>query len=123
MKVSNYYLSLDEMRFFAHHGCSEQERAAGGEFVVSLRMKVDKTDALHSDTVQDTVDYAAVYNQVKIIMDCPCRLIEHVAARIMNELLTTYTEMSALTIRISKLNPPIEESEMKSASAELHYER
>ena len=121
--TAHYYLSLDEMRFFAHHGCSEEERAVGGNFVVSLRMTLKKSEALLSDEIGDTIDYAQVYNSVKGVMATPCKLIEHVAARILNELFSNYAELSALSVRVSKLHPPIEGAEIKSASAELYDER
>jgi dihydroneopterin aldolase len=123
MQVSRYQLSLDEMRFFARHGCTDEEQQVGGTFLVSLTMTLERVDAVYSDDLRQTVDYAAVYALVRAAMQQSCRLIEHIAPSIAEQLFAEYDYLEAVTIRISKLHPPIEHAVMKSASAELHFTR
>ena len=39
MKLLSSYVCLNKLRFHARHGVLPQERATGGEFVVSIRAK------------------------------------------------------------------------------------
>ena len=70
------------MRFYAHHGCFEQERAIGTHFHVDVVFETDTSQAEVSDNIGDTVSYLDVYQVVKREMAIPSNLLEHVARRI-----------------------------------------
>ena len=61
MKLSSSYICLNKLRFHARHGVLPQERATGGEFVVSIRAKYLFDKALQSDDVNDTLNYAEMF--------------------------------------------------------------
>ena len=61
MKLSSSYISLNRLRFHARHGVLPQERATGGEFIVSVRAKYLFDKALESDNVDDTINYAEIF--------------------------------------------------------------
>ncbi len=111
------------MHFHAHHGCSEEERQQGGEFTVSIEMTMQCNTACGTDEIADTVDYAEVYSAIKQIMQQPCKLIETVAHKIVNNIIENHQNVSAVRVTVSKLNPPIPEADIKSSSAELYYTR
>ena len=58
-------IELEEMRFWAHHGCLESERSNGNLFLVDFRGELDMRKAAGSDKLEDTVNYGLVYDLVK----------------------------------------------------------
>jgi dihydroneopterin aldolase len=109
---------LDEMHFYAYHGVMEQERLVGGEYSASLIVEADLTEAARTDDVADTINYATLYELVKSEMAIPSKLLEHVAGRIGRRAMETFEKITALTIRVTKVNPPMG-ADSKGASVEL----
>lgn len=103
----NTKIRLSEMRFHAFHGVLPHEREVGTEFVVNLLLDVDVSQAIESDRVEDTVNYAHLYELVKEEMSIPSHLIEHVAGRIGKSIKQRYPQVSALEIRVAKMLPPV----------------
>lgn len=110
MKTS---IELKNMRFFAHHGVLPQERVIGNEFVVNLKLETDFSAACKTDEVEDTLNYAHVFDLVKAEMQTPSNLLEHVAGRILRKIRETYPNLGAIEIRVAKMHPPVSgEAEM-----------
>ena len=118
MTIAASKIYLDDMRFYAYHGVMEQERLVGGEYCVSLAVEADLTEAVRTDDVANTVNYAALYEVVKSEMAVPSKLLEHVAGRIGRRALDMFERITTLTIRVTKLNPPMG-ADCKGASVEL----
>ena len=118
MKIAASKIYLDDMHFYAYHGVMEQERLVGGEYSVSLAVEADLTEAVHTDDVADTVNYAALYEIVKSEMAVSSKLLEHVAGRIGRRAMETFERITTLTVRVTKLNPPMG-ADCKGASVEL----
>lgn len=95
------------MRFHARHGVMEQERLTGGDFLVSLSACYPLGKAVESDEVADTLNYAEVYEIVKREMNKPSKLIEHVAGRIGESILSAMPAITELTVKVTKENPPM----------------
>lgn len=94
------------MKFYAYHGVDPQETHVGNLFIVDLILTVDVINAIGSDCLDDTVNYAEVYEVVKSEMDVPSKLIEHVAGRIIKVLKNRFPKIEHVQIKLSKLNPP-----------------
>ena len=109
---------LDDMHFYAYHGVMEQERLVGGEYSVSLTIEADLTEAVRTDDVADTINYVALYEIVKSEMAVSSKLLEHVAGRIGRRAMETFERITTLTVRVTKLNPPMG-ADCKGASVEL----
>ena len=122
MEIAASKIYLDDMRFYAYHGVMEQERLVGGEYSVSLAVEADLTEAVRTDDVDDTVNYAALYEVVKSEMTVPSKLLEHVAGRIGRRAMDKFERITTLTIRVTKLNPPMG-ADCKGASVELKLTR
>ena len=122
MEIAASKIYLDDMRFYAYHGVMEQERLVGGEYCVSLAVEADLTEAVRTDDVANTVNYAALYEVVKSEMAVPSKLLEHVAGRIGRRALDMFERITTLTIRVTKLNPPMG-ADCKGASVELKLTR
>lgn len=113
---------MDDMRFYAYHGVMEQERRVGGEYSVSLTVEADMTEAARTDDVADTVNYAELYALVGHEMAIPSKLLEHVAARIGQHAIETFDRITAVTVKVTKLNPPMG-ADCKGAAVELKLTR
>ncbi len=100
-------IRLDAMRFYAHHGVMEQEQIVGNWFVVDLSLQVDLSQAVESDSIEDTLHYGHIYEAVKEEMSIPSKLIEHVAGRILRRIRRDFPQVSGVTVSLSKLNPPV----------------
>ena len=122
MKIAASNILLDDMRFYAYHGVMEQERQVGGEYSVSLTVEADLAEAARTDDVADTVNYAALYALVEREMAVPSRLLEHVASRIGWRTLEECDRITAVTVKVTKLNPPMG-ADCKGASVELKLTR
>ena len=108
-------IELKQMVFHAFHGVDPQERKVGNRFVVDLLLTLPLEKAMESDALNDTVNYALVYEAVKKEMEIPSNLIEHVAGRIVRSLHDRFPQISIVRLKLSKINPPIG-ADMESAS-------
>ncbi len=74
---------LNGLVFFGRHGCLEAERELGQKFLVDIELECDLSEASLSDDMADTVDYVAIYNAAREIVEGPpARLLESLAQRI-----------------------------------------
>ena len=115
-------IDINDMRFYAHHGCFEQERAIGTHFQVDLSFTTDTSKAEVSDNIADTVSYLDVYQVVKTEMAKPSNLLEHVAHRVGVRVLESFPAVESVLVKVSKLNPPLG-GQMESVSVEVEMVR
>lgn len=93
---------LNGLVFFGRHGCLEAERELGQKFTVDIELECDLSEASLSDDMADTVDYVAIYNAAREIVEGPpARLLESLAQRIADFALQDERVVSAW-IRIRK---------------------
>lgn len=100
-------IRISGMRFYANHGCFDEERKIGTHFEVDLTYVCNTLSAQSSDDIDETVDYLAVYQIVKKQMSVPSHLLEHVADRIGNALLDSFKAIEKMSVTVYKLNPPL----------------
>ncbi|HCJ4260227.1 TPA: dihydroneopterin aldolase [Listeria innocua] len=99
---------LNELAFYGYHGVLQEETKLGQTFIVSLILGLSTKKAGQSDSVDDTVSYADVYETVKgIVEGTPFKLIEALAEKIASEVLTDYPLLEEITVKLIKPNPPI----------------
>ena len=115
-------ISINDMRFYAHHGCFTEERTIGTHFRVDLCVETDTSRAEVSDSIADTVNYLDVYQTVRREMEQSSNLLEHVAHRIGECVLKEYPAVQSVTVKVYKLNPPLG-GQMDSVSVELAFRR
>ncbi len=90
-----------------HHGVFAHERRDGQDFVVDLTVWLDLTRAAASDELADTLDYGALaQHAAAIIGGEPCNLIEAVAGRIADDVLTD-DRVQAVEVVLHKPAAPI----------------
>ena len=107
MHLTESYICLHEVRFYAFHGVMPQERSVGGEFLVSVKVGYPLEKAMISDDVADTLNYAALYELVKKEMIQPSSLLEHVMGRIVEAIEKAFPEVTSVEVKIKKVNPPM----------------
>ncbi|EAF5659268.1 dihydroneopterin aldolase [Listeria innocua] len=99
---------LNELAFYGYHGVLQEETKLGQTFRVSLILGLSTKKAGQSDSVDDTVSYADVYETVKgIVEGTPFKLIEALAEKIATEVLIDYPLLEEITVKLIKPNPPI----------------
>ena len=75
-----YNRSARNSRRPRYHGVLAEERALGQRFVVDCTLHVDLSRACVTDALEDTVDYARVYEVVRgVVCGEPSNLVEAVA--------------------------------------------
>ncbi len=97
---------LQEMSFYGYHGVLPAEKTLGQFFLVSLELCLDLRRAGEQDDLGATVDYAAVYETVKAVMEGPPRdlleaLAEEIAARLLCE------PVEGVIVEVKKPAPPL----------------
>ena len=99
---------LENLHFYAYHGCLPQERTVGGTYSMDVRLLLnDVHEAVENDQLDGTVNYAEVYELLKQEMKYPSALLEHVCGRILKRLFTDFQKIEEATIEICKETPPI----------------
>ena len=122
MRIERSYIFLRDVYFHAFHGVMPQEREVGGDFAVSLRVAVDMESAVRDDIIELTLDYSTLYEVVKREMEQPSMLLEHVAVRIGQTVFSSFPQVTAVDLELTKLNPPMG-ADSKGAGVELHLVR
>lgn len=106
--LSDAQITLRGLTFFAFHGVLPEERQQGNRFVVDLVLEADISRAVRTDNLDDTVNYAEVYEVVRREMAVPSQLLEHVCGRIATALLDAFAPLQRVRVSVTKRNPPIE---------------
>ena len=115
-------ITLNNLRFHAHHGVLPQEREVGADFELTLHLYIyecNAQDALFADQLADTVNYAEVYDIAAQEMAIPSALLEHVAARIAMRLIRAFSKLHKVDVSLTKCVPPITGYDGKGVS--IHY--
>lgn len=103
-----FHISLNEIRLWGHHGVSEQERAIGSWYMITIDMDADiASSAYTDDELNGTVDYGRVAEVVKKEFCVSSRLLESLAWRIGRAVLSCSQKIECVTVCIQKQNPPV----------------
>ena len=100
-------IELENMEFRAFHGCYEQEKVVGNRFRVDLAIEVEAGEAAESDDLSKSVNYLKVYELVASQMKVTSNILENVAKRIADALYADFPRIEKLTVKVSKLAPPL----------------
>jgi 7,8-dihydroneopterin aldolase/epimerase/oxygenase len=98
---------LRGLRVRGYHGVFEHERREGQDFLVDLVVWLDLAAAAASDDLADTVHYGELAERVAaIVAGPPVNLIEVVAGRVADEVLTD-ARVQAVEVTVHKPQAPI----------------
>ena len=99
---------LKGMRFYGYHGNLPAEKALGQWFQVDVELTLDElSKAAATDALEYTLNYAALYAGIKLIMQgASVNLIETLAGRIMDNCFQFY-KVTAARVRVEKPQAPL----------------
>lgn len=101
------FIEIEGMEFYAYHGHYEEEQIVGNRFLIDLKIETDCSKAAKSDNIEDAVNYQSAYKIIKAEMKKKSNLIENIAGRIINALYDNLDNMKSVTVKLSKMNPPM----------------
>lgn len=113
-------IRLERMEFHSFHGVFEQENRVGARYQVDLSVRVPVSSSMRRDSLEGTVSYADIFEEVKRQMSVPSALIEHVAIRIAETLQEKFPQIEGGRVSIGKCRPPVA-GMIGSASVELEF--
>jgi dihydroneopterin aldolase len=100
-------ITLTGLRVRGHHGVFDHERRDGQDFVVDITVWIDLERAAATDDLTDTMHYGELAARAAAIVGGPpCNLIETVAGRIADEVMTD-ERAHAAEVTIHKPSAPI----------------
>lgn len=92
---------------FAFHGALSEENTLGQRFTINIEMKKNIKKACQNDTLEDTVHYGLVHDDiVTLAKNNKFKLIEKLAEEIAKNIVTKY-ELEEILVTIEKPNAPI----------------
>lgn len=107
-------VQLQNLRFNAFHGIHEEEKILGNEYLVNATVEFqEKTEVIVH--VNDTVNYATIYEIIRNKMNIPTPLLETVAMETGNEIHQHFPQIKSVSLSITKMRPPIEGMEGSAA--------
>jgi len=112
-------ISIENMEFYAFHGHYHEEQIVGSKFLVNLIIEADLDKAAASDALKDTINYQAVYRVVKEEMEKKSKLLESIAKRIIDTMYAHFESIQKVTVKVSKINPPIGGGRIEKVSVTL----
>ncbi len=99
---------MENMAFYGFHGVLEEEKTLGQKFFVDLEITLDLSVAGKSDALEFTVSYADIYDDVKYFVESArYNLIEALGENICNMILSKYSTVKEVVIRIKKPEAPV----------------
>ena len=94
---------LAGMTFQARHGVASREKVEDQRFEVDVELVVDLQPAALEDDLGQTVDYGAVYQEVRQIVESTTyNLIEALAEAICHEILGEHSRVREVVVRVRK---------------------
>lgn len=100
-------IKVKNIRVYAYHGCLVEEGKIGSDYRVDVAVKANLSKSATTDHLADTVDYVHLNKIVKEEMAIRSKLLEQVAKRILNRILSEIPMVKKADVAVSKLNPPI----------------
>ncbi|MEM9326719.1 MAG: dihydroneopterin aldolase [Bacteroidota bacterium] len=100
-------IKLDTMEFHAFHGVYPDEKDKGNQFTVDVEVDYPFEKEAEKDDLGLTVNYEVLYDITRKVMEIPSNLLEHLAMAIAREIRKQFPDVLAVTVGVSKFNPPI----------------
>src|SRR5688572_5090716 len=110
-------ISLNNVRFRAFHGVYPDERKKGNDFVVNMEVSYIPAGTIYS--LEDTIDYADLFEIINTTMQKPVDLLETVIQTIAHKVKERFPQITNILVSVEKLNPPIDKF---SGSATVKYQ-
>ena len=101
-------IRIKKATFYGYHGVMSEEQSVGGKFEADVDIYTDFAEAAKKDSLNQTIDYHKVYKVLyQLVLEQKYYLIEAVASKIADELLTKFAAIEKIAVRVRKNNPPL----------------
>jgi len=107
MTLQNSAVCIEQLRIHAAHGVLPQEQQVGADFLLTIRVHYNIKDAMKSDNLDDTINYAELLQAIRQEMAIPSQLLEHAAARVCQAVFNRFPLATAIELKLIKQNPPM----------------
>lgn len=115
---------LEGMTFSGRHGTLDAERDLGQPFIVDVELRLDLRAAGASDDLTKTVDYSAVHDRAKEIVEGePVNLTETLAERIAAAALEDHPMVEAVKVKVKKPHVRLGGTVLGGSAVEVARER
>jgi 7,8-dihydroneopterin aldolase/epimerase/oxygenase len=119
---SSVEIELRGLSIYTHHGTSDAEQEVGQRLEFDLSLDVPDCDAVLTDRLEDTVDYAEVCDIVALAAtERSYRTLERLCHVVAERLLERFG-CDSVTVRAAKPEPPLPLA-VEEAAVELVHER
>ena len=104
---SRVEVELRGLSIYTHHGVSDSEQEVGQRLEFDISFDVPDCDAVLTDRIEDTVDYAEVCQLVALVAQQRShKTLERLCGTIASRLLADY-ELESVWVKATKPEPPI----------------
>ena len=115
----DFVIRLEDVRFHSPIGVFEEERKFGNDFRVDISITIDAS-SFEEETLETSISYADVFEVVETEMKKESLLLETVSKRIGSKILDRWENIKRLSVKITKLNPPIKNFKGNCSVEYLH---
>ena len=99
-------IHLNKLLFHSYHGVHEEEKLIGGGFEMNISIQYKET-SLPIKHLNETINYATVYDIVKARMQQPTELLETIVTELASQIFEEFPIAEEVQISLTKLHPPI----------------
>lgn len=107
------FVKLQNLSFHSFHGIHEEERILGGRYGLDVEVGFEEKGMINK--LEESVDYAVIFEIVQKVMDKPTPMLETIVMTIGEKIKEKYPLIEQLKVTITKFRPPIEKMEGDSA--------
>jgi dihydroneopterin aldolase len=111
-------ISLHNLIFHSFHGIHEEEKILGNTFTVNVSLSFQPAEKISS--LEQTINYASVYQIVKQRMSLPTALLETLAQDLALQIHAFDKRIKSISVSVEKKNPPIPNME---GSVSVNYKK
>ncbi|HUC80236.1 MAG TPA: dihydroneopterin aldolase [Flavisolibacter sp.] len=104
--MASFTIQLHRLRFFGYHGLYEEEAMLGSDFEINLSIETVAPEYVVVK-IEDTINYAAVYEIVRRIFSQREALLETITMNMAAAIKDEFPLLKKISIQLTKLHPPI----------------
>lgn len=104
-----FTIKLHNLNFFSFHGVHDEEKILGNNYEVNIELSFDSAEQIKK--LDQTINYASVYEIIKKRMSVPTPLLETLAQDLAQEIHLFDKRIRSVSVAVEKKNPPISNME------------
>jgi dihydroneopterin aldolase len=113
-----FTINLHNLIFHSFHGIHEEERILGNTFEVNVSLLLTADEQI--TTLEQTINYASVYETIKQRMQIATPLLETLVQDLTEKIRSIDNRIKSISVSVEKKNPPMANME---GSVSVHYKK